>query len=138
MDYLLSIQLQRVNLPNNLRLPLVEQQVFVVLEIAVAAVFADEPGGSRAEGQLCDQDEQLMLLGEYLFTERKHVFQLNPGTGGGFFELSVLLKLLVLGQRHLKPCWARSIPMTALYDSMIGFKSIIKPFVMPNGKGRIV
>ena len=45
-------------------LAVIEQQVFVVPEIAVAAIFGDESMGSGVQGQLCDEHHHLLAFGK--------------------------------------------------------------------------
>lgn len=69
----------------------VQQQILVILEIALAAVLGEESMGHRVHGELGDEHHHLLALGKGLLHKVKGCFQRRAGGLLGFFA--------VIGQR---------------------------------------
>ena len=54
-------------------MPLIEQQFLVMVEVLLAAVAADEASTVGADGQLGDEDQQLLAVPEDLLAELEQV-----------------------------------------------------------------
>lgn len=81
-------------------LAMVEQQVFVVPEIAVAAIFSDEGMGSGVQGQLRDEYHHLLAFGKGVLHKVKCSFQ--RGAGGFLCLIPGLGKGLELCAQEVK------------------------------------
>ena len=79
------------------RLAVVEQEVFVVLEIPLTAVFGDERMGGGREGQFGDEDHHLLTLGECLLHKVEGRFQRGAGRLLGGVPGVKPAKVLVIG-----------------------------------------
>ena len=77
-----SSQIQRLQLADDLFLPLIEQQILVVGKVFPTAVVGDELSCIGASGELGDKDDQLLTLGEHILTEGENIGQLLSGVGG--------------------------------------------------------
>ena len=82
------------------RLAVVEQEVFVVLEIPLTAVFGNEGMGGGREGQLGDEDHHLLTLGECLLHEVEGRFQ--RGAGRLLGSVPGIRQGAELGAQHLE------------------------------------
>ena len=81
-------------------LAMVEQQVFVVPEIAVTAIFGDEGMGSGVQGQLRDEHHHLLAFGKGVLHKVKCSFQ--RGAGGFLCLIPGLGKGLELCAQEVK------------------------------------
>ena len=81
-------------------LAMVEQQVFVVPEIAVTAIFGDEGMGSGVQGQLRDEHHHLLAFGKGVLHKVKCSFQ--RGAGGFLCLIPGLGKGLELYAQEVK------------------------------------
>ena len=66
---------------------MVQQQVFVVLEVALAAVLGEEGVGHRVHRQLGDEHHHLLAFGKGLFHKVESGFQRGAGGLLGLFAL---------------------------------------------------
>lgn len=66
---------------NDLLISFVEQEIFIMFEIAFAAVLGDETGGGFVDGQVGNEDQELLSVRKGFFAEFEDVVQ----SGGGFF-----------------------------------------------------